>query len=54
VILRQDEGSAKLPAALDDALPEDCVRVAAAHPSTAGLSLFGSLALEKAPAEKAA
>ena len=54
VILRQGEGSAKLPAALDDALPEDCVRVAAAHPATAGLSLFGSLALEKAPAEKAA
>ena len=54
VILRQGEGSATLPAALDDALPEECVRVAAAHPATAGLSLFGSLALEKAPAEKAA
>jgi NADH-quinone oxidoreductase subunit G len=55
VVVRQGEGSAKLPAALDDALPDDCVRVAAAHPSTASLGgLFGSLGLEKAPAEKAA
>ena len=55
VIVRQGEGSARLAAALDDALPEDCVRVAAAHPSTVGLGgLFGSLELAKAPAERAA
>ena len=55
VIVRQGSGVAKLPAALDDKLPDDCVRVAAAHPSTAGLSaMFGSLGVEKAPVEKVA
>jgi len=55
VIVRQGVGSAKLAAALDDKLPEECVRVAAAHPSTAGLGpMFGSLTLEKAPVEKVA
>jgi len=55
VILRQGGGSAKLGAALDDRLPDECVRVAAAHPSTAGLGpMFGSLSLEKAPVEKVA
>jgi NADH-quinone oxidoreductase subunit G len=55
VIVRQGSGSAKLPAALDDKLPDDCVRVAAAHASTAALgTMFGSLSLEKAPVEKVA
>ena len=55
VIVRQVEGCAKLPAALDDALPDDCVRVAAGHASTAGLgAMFGSLELTKAPVEKVA
>ncbi len=55
VIVRQGSGAAKLTAALDDKLPEDCVRVAAAHLSTAGLgAMFGSLSVEKALAEKAA
>jgi NADH-quinone oxidoreductase subunit G len=55
VIVRQGGGSAKLSAALDDRLPDECVRVAAAHPSTAGLGpMFGSLSLEKAPVEKVA
>jgi NADH-quinone oxidoreductase subunit G len=55
VILRQDGGAAKLPAALDDKLPGDCVRVAAAHAATASLGpMFGSLAVEKAPVEKVA
>jgi NADH-quinone oxidoreductase subunit G len=55
VIVRQASGAAKLPAALDDKLPEDCVRVAAAHVSTAGLgAMFGSLGVEKAPVEKVA
>jgi NADH-quinone oxidoreductase subunit G len=55
VIVRQGSGVAKLPAALDDKLPDDCVRVAAAHQATAGLgAMFGSLKLEKAPVEKVA
>jgi NADH-quinone oxidoreductase subunit G len=55
VIVRQGGGAAKLTAALDDKLPEDCVRVAAAHAATAGLgTMFGSLTLEKAPLEKVA
>jgi NADH-quinone oxidoreductase subunit G len=55
VIVRQGGGSAKLSAALDGKLPDECVRVAAAHSSTAGLGpLFGSLTLEKAPVEKVA
>ena len=55
VIIRQGSGAAKLPAALDDSLPDDCVRVAAGHASTAGLgAMFGSLGVEKAPLEKVA
>src|SRR5688572_30739775 len=45
----------KLMAALDDKLPDDCVRIAAAHPTTAGVGpMFGSLTLAKAAAERAA
>ena len=34
----------KLMAALDDRLPEDCVRIAAAHPATAALgAMFGAI-----------
>jgi len=55
LIVRQDGGSARLAAALDDRLPDDCVRIAAAHASTAGLGpMFGSVELEKAPLEKVA
>jgi len=55
VRVRQGEGSATLAAALDDRLPDDCVRVAAAHASTAPLGpMFGALEVEKAAAEKAA
>jgi len=55
VIVRQGAGSAALAAALDDKLPDECVRVAAAHPLTANLGpMFGSLSLEKAPVEKVA
>ena len=47
--------SAKLVAALDDKLPEDCVRIAAAHPSTVPVGpMFGSVTLEKASVEQAA
>jgi NADH-quinone oxidoreductase subunit G len=53
--LRQGAGEATLNAALDDRLPDDCVRVAAAHASTAGLgAMFGVLTLEKSTVEKAA
>ncbi len=48
VLVRQGEGEARLAAALDERLPDDCVRVAAAHPSTAGLgAMFGALTVEK-------
>ena len=47
--------SVKLMAALDDKLPDDCVRIAAAHPATAGVgAMFGTLTLSKAAAERAA
>jgi len=47
--------SVKLMAALDDRLPDDCVRIAAAHPATAGVgAMFGTLTLSKAAAERAA
>jgi NADH-quinone oxidoreductase subunit G len=40
----------KLTAALDDRLPDECVRIAAAHPTTAGLgAMFGTLTAERAP-----
>jgi len=55
VRVRQGEGSAKLAAALDERLPDDCVRVAAAHASTAALGpMFGTLEIERISAEKAA
>jgi len=53
--VRQGSGEAALSAALDDRLPDDCVRVATAHASTAGLgAMFGVLTLEKISVEKAA
>ncbi|TMI44008.1 MAG: NADH-quinone oxidoreductase subunit G, partial [Betaproteobacteria bacterium] len=49
------EGAARLPAALDDRLPDECVRIAAAHPSTAQLGpMFGTVSLKKAAVERAA
>jgi NADH-quinone oxidoreductase subunit G len=55
VLARMQGGPARLLAALDDKLPDDCVRIAAAHPLTAGLGpMFGTLSLEKAPVEKVA
>jgi NADH-quinone oxidoreductase subunit G len=55
VLARMQAGPARLVAALDDKLPDDCVRIAAAHPSTAELGpMFGGLSLEKAPVEKVA
>jgi len=55
VLVKQGQGEARLAAALDDALPDECVRVAAAHPSTAGLgAMFGTVTLEKLAVGKAA
>jgi NADH-quinone oxidoreductase subunit G len=55
VLVKQGSGEARLLAALDDKLPDGCVRVAAGHASTAALGpMFGALALEKAPVEQAA
>jgi NADH-quinone oxidoreductase subunit G len=49
VLIRQDGGQARLKAALDDRVPDECVRVAAAHPSTASLgAMFGAVEVEKA------
>src|SRR5438876_448747 len=49
------EGAARLPAALDDRLADECVRIAAAHPSTAQVGpMFGTGSLKKAAVERAA
>ena len=51
----QGSGEARLMAALDDRLPDDCVRIPAGHPSTAALgAMFGTVTLEKAAAQQAA
>jgi NADH-quinone oxidoreductase subunit G len=48
-------GAAKIAVALDPAVPDDCVRIAAAHPSTAAIGpMFGTLTLEKVAVGKAA
>ena len=48
-------GAARLAAAIDDGIPDDCVRVPAAHPSTAGAGpMFGTLTLEKLAVGQAA
>jgi NADH-quinone oxidoreductase subunit G len=55
VRVSQGSGSATLAAALDNGVPDDCVRVAAAHPSTAALGpMFGSVTIEKVSMERAA
>ncbi|MSQ53776.1 MAG: NADH-quinone oxidoreductase subunit G [Betaproteobacteria bacterium] len=55
VLVKQGAGEARLTCALDDALPDACVRVAAAHPSTAALgAMFGTLSVEALRAERAA
>jgi NADH-quinone oxidoreductase subunit G len=55
VRVTQAGGEARLTAALDDRLPDDCVRIAAAHASTAALGpMFGALQIEKLKAERAA
>jgi len=55
VRVRLGSGVAELPAAVDDRLADNCVRIAAAHLSTAGLGpMFGQLKIEKITAMAAA
>jgi len=55
VLVRQGTGEAGLVAALDDKLPDNCVRVAAAHPSTAALGpMFGDITVETITAQRVA
>jgi len=47
--------SSRIICALDDRLPDDCVRIAAAHHSTADIGpMFGSVTLEKVAVGRAA
>ncbi|HSS46964.1 MAG TPA: molybdopterin-dependent oxidoreductase, partial [Burkholderiales bacterium] len=49
VRLTQEQGSAMLVAHRDDTLPQNCVRVAGAHPLTAELgAMFGEITVERA------
>jgi NADH-quinone oxidoreductase subunit G len=49
VRLTQEQGSAVLAARRDDTLPQNCVRVACAHPLTADLgAMFGEITVERA------
>ncbi len=49
VRVRQGAGEAILNAKLDNSVPDECVRVAAAHQSTAGLgAMFGLISVERA------
>jgi NADH-quinone oxidoreductase subunit G len=55
VLAKHNEGSGKLAAALDERLPDECVRIAAAHPSTAALGpMFGAVTLQKLSLQQAA
>jgi NADH-quinone oxidoreductase subunit G len=48
VLAKQGGGEAGLAVALDDKLPDGCVRIAAGHASTAQLGpMFGAVTLEK-------
>jgi NADH-quinone oxidoreductase subunit G len=55
VLVKQGAGEARLVAALDDKLPDGCVRIASGHALTAGLgAMSGSVSVEALSAEKAA
>ncbi len=55
VLIRQGAGEARLAAALDERLPDGCVRVPAAHASTAALgAMFGTLSVQAVAVGKAA
>lgn len=49
VVVRQGNGEARLLAKIDNTVPADCVRVAAAHAATAALGeMFGQISVERA------
>ena len=49
VRVKQGQGEAVLVAKVDESVPAGCVRVAAAHASTAALGeMFGSISVERA------
>jgi len=51
----QGQAEALLPCACDEAVADGCVRIAAAHPSTAGLgAMFGAVVVQKAQGSAAA
>ncbi|MGH8599136.1 MAG: molybdopterin-dependent oxidoreductase, partial [Burkholderiales bacterium] len=51
----QDDGEALLPFAIDDRLPDNCVRIACAHPATAQLGdALGTVTLERVAAKERA
>jgi NADH-quinone oxidoreductase subunit G len=55
LLVKQGAGEARLVAALDERLPDECVRIAAAHRSTAELGpMFGPVSVEKIAVGKAA
>jgi NADH-quinone oxidoreductase subunit G len=55
VLVKQGKGQARLAVGQDDKLPDQCVRVAAGHASTAELGpMFGTVTLEKAASQLAA
>jgi NADH-quinone oxidoreductase subunit G len=55
VRVRSAMGEARLQAALDEGMPDECVRIAAAHPSTAPLGpMFGAVTLERIAVGRAA
>jgi NADH-quinone oxidoreductase subunit G len=55
VLVKQGDGQVKLVAALDDKLPDGCVRISAGHPATAGLGpMSGAVTLEKISTQQAA
>ncbi len=48
VLLRQNDGEARVNAALDNGLADNCVRVASSHPLTAELgAMFGPISVER-------
>jgi NADH-quinone oxidoreductase subunit G len=50
--VRQGTGEAVVAAGVDDKLPADCIRLAAARPETAALgAMFGAVAVERVPAQ---
>jgi NADH-quinone oxidoreductase subunit G len=53
VRVRQGGGEAVVPAGIDDKLPADCIRLAAARPETAALGpMLGGITAERVPAQQ--